>query len=63
VQEMRSPQQSKTLPRSKEQIEGFREACELGREILDEAHRAIKPGVTTDEIDRVSFMPHKVYPH
>ena len=25
----------------------------LGREVLDAAHRAVKPGVTTDEIDRI----------
>jgi methionyl aminopeptidase len=50
---MRSPQQHMTLPRTAEQISGFREACKLGREILDAAHRVIRPGVTTDEIDRV----------
>ena len=31
----------------------MRAACNLGREILDAAHRIIRPGVTTDEIDRV----------
>ena len=25
----------------------------MGREVLDAAHRAVRPGVTTDEIDRV----------
>ena len=35
------------------QIAGVRRACVLGRQILDAAHRAVKPGVTTDEIDRV----------
>jgi len=34
-------------------IEGIRAACRLGREILDAGHRAVRPGVTTDEIDRV----------
>jgi hypothetical protein len=31
----------------------MREVCKLGREVLDEAHRACRVGVTTDEIDRV----------
>ncbi len=31
----------------------MREACRLGREVLDEAHRACRPGITTDEIDRI----------
>ncbi|KAI1701763.1 metallopeptidase family m24 domain-containing protein [Ditylenchus destructor] len=36
-----------------EEQEGVRLASKLGREVLDEAARAIAPGVTTDEIDRV----------
>lgn len=36
-----------------EEIEGLKLACRLGRECLDEAAKAIAPGVTTDEIDRV----------
>lgn len=36
-----------------EEKEGLKIACKLGRECLDEAARAIAPGVTTDEIDRV----------
>ncbi|GMT24938.1 hypothetical protein PFISCL1PPCAC_16235, partial [Pristionchus fissidentatus] len=36
-----------------EEKEGLKVACKLGREVLDEAARAIAPGVTTDEIDRV----------
>jgi methionyl aminopeptidase len=32
---------------------GFRHACRMGREVLDVAGKAIRPGVTTDEIDRV----------
>ena len=39
--------------RTPKQIEGIRRACRLGREVLDKAHAAIRPGVTTDEIDRV----------
>lgn len=36
-----------------EDIEGMRVACKLGREVLDEAAKAIAVGVTTDEVDRV----------
>ncbi|KAK4593051.1 hypothetical protein RGQ29_017269 [Quercus rubra] len=36
-----------------DQIERMREACRIGREVLDAAARVIQPGVTTDEIDRV----------
>ena len=35
-----------------DEIEQMRVACKLGREVLDEAAKAIAPGVTTDEIDR-----------
>eukprot|EP00871_Galdieria_phlegrea_P006080 jgi/Galph1/95/GphlegSOOS_G4771.1 len=41
----------KTL--SKEEIEGMRQACLIARQVLDEGVRAIKVGVTTDEIDKV----------
>lgn len=36
-----------------EQLAGIRRACRLAREILDKAHAAVRPGVTTDEIDKV----------
>lgn len=32
---------------------GLRHACRMGREVLDIAGKALRPGVTTDEIDRV----------
>lgn len=35
------------------QLDGIRAACLLGRKILDAAHAAIRPGITTDEIDKV----------
>lgn len=31
----------------------MREVCILGRKVLDIAHKAVKPGVRTDEIDKV----------
>ena len=39
--------------RTAKQIEGSRRACHIARTILDKAHAAIRPGVTTDEIDRI----------
>jgi methionyl aminopeptidase len=33
--------------------EGLRHACRMGREVLDVAGKALRPGVTTDEIDRI----------
>ncbi|CBN77637.1 conserved unknown protein [Ectocarpus siliculosus] len=36
------------------QIRGIREACRIGREVLDAAGRAVRVGATTDEIDRVT---------
>lgn len=32
---------------------GLRHACAMGREVLDVAGKALRPGVTTDEIDRI----------
>lgn len=32
---------------------GLRHACRMGREVLDIAGKALRPGVTTDEIDRI----------
>jgi len=39
--------------RTAAEIKGLRAACTLAREVLDKAHAAVRPGVTTDEIDRV----------
>ncbi|XP_059468314.1 methionine aminopeptidase 1 [Neocloeon triangulifer] len=36
-----------------EEIEEMRVACKLGREVLDEAAKALSVGVTTDEVDRI----------
>jgi len=35
------------------EVESLRVACQLGREVLDEAAQVIGAGVTTDEIDRI----------
>lgn len=36
-------------------IQGMRDACRVGREVLDIAGSAIRPGITTDEIDKIVF--------
>lgn len=36
-----------------DEIEAMKVSCKLGREVLDEAAKAIAIGVTTDEIDRI----------
>ena len=36
-----------------EEIELIREVCKIGRNALDEGHKIVAPGVTTEEIDRV----------
>ncbi len=48
---MRGSSQIKSL--SDEEKEGMRVVCKLGREILEEAAKAVAVGVTTDEIDRI----------
>lgn len=51
--EIRSKQQHSVLSWGPEAISGIREACRIGRLVLDAAHATVKPGITTDEIDRV----------
>lgn len=47
-------QADKTIPvYTPDEINGIREACRAGREVLDIAGRSVAVGVTTDEIDRV----------
>lgn len=36
-----------------DEIESMRVSCRLGREVIDEAAKAIAVGVTTDEVDRI----------
>jgi methionyl aminopeptidase len=36
-----------------EGLEGMRKVCKLGREVLDLIGRAVKPGITTDDLDKV----------
>jgi methionyl aminopeptidase len=38
---------------SSEDIAGMREACRIGREVLDLAGQAVRVGITTDELDKI----------
>ncbi|KAL6641291.1 hypothetical protein ACP70R_019472 [Stipagrostis hirtigluma subsp. patula] len=51
--EPNSDLQKRVEIKTPEQIERMRETCRIAREVLDAAARVIKPGITTDEIDRV----------
>lgn len=44
---------NQAIVRSGKQLEGIRAACRAGREVLDLAAAAVRPGVTTDELDRI----------
>eukprot|EP00204_Picochlorum_oklahomense_P002399 CAMPEP_0118799164 /NCGR_PEP_ID=MMETSP1161-20130426/1449_1 /TAXON_ID=249345 /ORGANISM="Picochlorum oklahomensis, Strain CCMP2329" /LENGTH=391 /DNA_ID=CAMNT_0006726811 /DNA_START=541 /DNA_END=1716 /DNA_ORIENTATION=- len=51
--EMRSKQQKVVAIRQGDEEAGIREACRMGRLVLDRAHAVIEPGITTDYIDEV----------
>lgn len=51
---MESKQQQVIPIYSQRDIAGIRAACKLGREVLDACVRAVAPGVTTDEIDKIA---------
>uniref|UniRef100_A0A7S3D4C4 Methionine aminopeptidase n=1 Tax=Palpitomonas bilix TaxID=652834 RepID=A0A7S3D4C4_9EUKA len=51
--EMEARKNMKIQIRTKEEMKKMRRVCKLAREVLDEGAKAIKPGVTTDEIDRI----------
>jgi len=36
-----------------EEVQGMREACRVAREVLDAAGKIVRPGITTDEIDKI----------
>lgn len=59
--EMAAPAKSTPPVLTPAQAKMVRRACLIGREIVDAAHRAIKPGVTTDEIDRIVHDKHLEY--
>jgi len=51
--------------RTKEDIEAMRVVCRLGREVLDICGKAVRVGITTDEIDRIAheaIIERNAYP-
>jgi methionyl aminopeptidase len=53
VSELKNDRTNKIKVLNADEINKMREVCKLGREILDAAAAIVKPGVTTDEIDKV----------
>eukprot|EP00736_Rhodelphis_marinus_P005396 Rmarinus@m.9591 len=56
---------NKLIVHTPEQIAGVREACRVARDVLDIAGRAVKPGVTADEIDEIvhnAMVERNAYP-
>lgn len=51
--ELKNDRTNKIKVLSGEEIAKMREVCKLGREVLDAAGAMVRPGVTTEEIDRV----------
>lgn len=57
--------QSRPLLKSKEELDSMRKVTVIGRKILDFAGTLVKPGVTTDEIDKLiheAIISENAYP-
>ena len=52
--EVESRKQNSVHIHSPAEVAGIRAACVLGRRILDAVAAAIRPGITTDELDRIA---------
>ncbi|KAK5123352.1 hypothetical protein LTR85_002783 [Meristemomyces frigidus] len=53
ISEQPTTARTKVRVLTKQEQEGMRKVCKLGREVLDIAAREAQPGVTTDHIDKV----------
>jgi methionyl aminopeptidase len=56
---------TESMVKSPDVIERMRKACHIARDVLEEVGAAVAPGITTDELDRVSHDAHVsrgVYP-
>lgn len=59
------PLASKIEALDDKEIKKYRTICKLGREVLDAAAAAVRPGITTDEIDEIvhnETIKRKAYP-
>jgi methionyl aminopeptidase len=52
VSEINDRNSAKLYINSPAEIAGIKAACKIGRDVLDMAGRMVRPGVTTEEIDR-----------
>ncbi|KAG0690273.1 Methionine aminopeptidase 1 [Pichia californica] len=53
ISELKNDRTNKIKVLNDDEISKMREVCKLGREIIDLAGEAVKPGITTDEIDKI----------
>ncbi|GCF01463.1 methionine aminopeptidase 1 [Zygosaccharomyces mellis] len=63
--EQRNDRLNKIPTYTKEEIKKIRKVCMMGREIIDTAAAAIRPGITTDELDEIvhrETIERKAYP-
>ncbi|GMM34169.1 methionine aminopeptidase [Saccharomycopsis crataegensis] len=63
--EVKEARSSQIEAMDEKELKKYRTVCKLGREVLDIAAAAVKPGVTTDEIDEIvhnETIKRKAYP-
>ena len=65
LSELRERGDRRIVVHSAQEVDSMRAVCRLGRLLLDYAHSLVRPGVTTEEIDRLLHertLQHGAYP-
>ncbi|QPG73192.1 hypothetical protein FOA43_000499 [Brettanomyces nanus] len=65
VSEIKNDKTNKVRVLSSEEIEKMRVVCKLGREVLDAAAAAVRPGITTEDLDKIIYkeaIKREAYP-